>query len=179
MNYKITKVSETVRDYDTKFGAMKSYKVMLENETDPVEISQKASTPAPEAGQELSGSIQTTDYGKKFKKEFANGGFTGGSGGNKTESPEKQDSIMKMNALNNAVNIGSNHKWEGTSTILATADEFLDWLRSGKSTETPVGKPVDKELQTGYEKAKANWGKEEPPIESFDADEINLDEIPF
>jgi hypothetical protein len=90
MEYKITAVSQETRNYDTKFGPMVSYKLKLEGVEEPVELGQKATSPAPQAGQMLNGNIENTQYGKKFKKEYAQQGFTQASrpqtGGGSTAS---------------------------------------------------------------------------------------------
>lgn len=72
--YKIELVAEVVREYESKFGPMKSYKLKLPGEIDPVELSQKATTPAPKVGDVLNGHLEDTEYGKKFKKDFQQGG---------------------------------------------------------------------------------------------------------
>lgn len=68
-DYKIQAVAPDTRSYETKFGQMTSYKIKLVDVDKPVELSQKASTPAPQAGQTLHGHIEESQYGPKFKKE--------------------------------------------------------------------------------------------------------------
>jgi len=71
MIYKITAVGKGPKDWKSSYGAMKEYKIKLKDETDIIRLNQKASTPAPEVGQELVGSIDFTDeFGPKFNKEF-------------------------------------------------------------------------------------------------------------
>lgn len=80
MQYTITAVSPQTRDYTTKFGDMRSYRVRFEGTPEPVEISQKVSTAPPQVGQTLEGTIDMSgQYGPKFKKEYNQGGFTGGT----------------------------------------------------------------------------------------------------
>lgn len=67
--YTIKAVSEHTRTYDTKFGQMISYKLKLDGVDAPVELGQKTTTPAPQAGQTLYGHIEETTFGPKFKKE--------------------------------------------------------------------------------------------------------------
>lgn len=76
--YRIEAVSSETRTYDTKYGQMVSYKLKLEGVDAPVELGQKTTTPAPQAGATLSGHVEDGPYGKKFKKEQAQ--FGGGSG---------------------------------------------------------------------------------------------------
>lgn len=79
MQYTIQAVSQQTRSYETKFGPMTSYKLKLEGHDVPVELGQKASSPAPRAGQTIDGHIEDGPYGPKFKKEYAQGGFGGQS----------------------------------------------------------------------------------------------------
>lgn len=77
MQYTIKAVSPETRTYQTQYGDMVSYRVKFEetDESTIVEISQKATTPAPVAGQVLNGTIDmSSKYGPKFKKEFSQGG---------------------------------------------------------------------------------------------------------
>ena len=73
--YKIAEVGNT-RTFETKFGEMTSYKILLQGMRDEVELAQKTTTPAPRVGDELYGYIQDTNFGPKFKKEKREGGFT-------------------------------------------------------------------------------------------------------
>lgn len=168
MKYSITSVSTAVRDYETKFGAMKSYKIMLDG-GEVVELSQKASTPAPTVGQELEGHIEEGQYGKKFKKEFQQGGFSKPSVHSTTEtkfstsseSPEKQESIQRMNALTNAVNYCKSDT--PIEQVLVVAEDFNTFLKGVEVKETPKLDPLP---------------EDEPPIEAFE-DEVDLEDIPF
>lgn len=92
--YTIRGVSRNIREYSSKFGDMKSYKVALDGPDvapdEPIEISRKASSPAPQAGDSLEGHIEDGQYGKKFKQDYNSGGFSGGtkaSGGSKVGDP--------------------------------------------------------------------------------------------
>ena len=76
MEYTIEAVASEVREYESKYGTMKSYKLKLTGELDPVELSQKATTPAPTVGTVLNGNIEDGQYGKKFKKDFQANGTT-------------------------------------------------------------------------------------------------------
>lgn len=90
--YIIQAVSPETRTYDTKYGQMISYKLKLEGVDTPVELGQKTTTPAPQTGGTLNGTIDTSgQYGPKFKKENAQfgGGFTSSpqSSNGQSESP--------------------------------------------------------------------------------------------
>lgn len=65
--------------YTGKFGTMVKYAIQFEGQEEAVELSQKPETPAPKAGDELEGTIEDTQYGKRFKKaqgSFSKGGFS-------------------------------------------------------------------------------------------------------
>jgi len=65
-------------EYDGKFGKMFKYAIQVDGEANACELSQKPETPAPKVGDKIFGSIETTNYGNKFKKS-AQGGFSKGS----------------------------------------------------------------------------------------------------
>ena len=76
-------------DWSGKFGPMSTYALELQEVGDgsgnsrQVEMNQKPSTAAPQAGETLSGTITPSsnpDFADKFKKEFKEGGFSGGGG---------------------------------------------------------------------------------------------------
>lgn len=76
-------------DWNGKFGPMSTYALELQEVGDgsgnsrQVEMNQKPSTAPPQAGETLSGTITPSsnpDFADKFKKEFKEGGFTGGGG---------------------------------------------------------------------------------------------------
>lgn len=108
-DFKVVAVSDQVREFQTKFGNMKSYKLKLEGVEEVVELAQKDTTPAPTAGQTLTGSIDMTgQYGPKFKKENPNygggGGSFGGSSGSKPGyTPKDEKAIQAMWAIGQAV----------------------------------------------------------------------------
>lgn len=85
MTYTIEQVSPAVKEYDSKFGQMKSYQVKFQGNEMWVDISQKPSTPVPTVGQQMEGTIDVSGpYGAKFKKAFG-GGAIAPARGPKTE----------------------------------------------------------------------------------------------
>lgn len=69
----------------------------LDGELETIEY---ASKKAPEVGETIEGTVETTQWGKKFKKASTGGGFRGGSA---PRDPEVQRMIVRQNALSNAV----------------------------------------------------------------------------
>lgn len=160
MKYTVKQVSENPKEYETKYGKMKAYKVMLDND-EVVEINQKESTPAPTVGQELEGHIEEGEFGKKFKKEFKkefSGGFP--SQTKFTEDPGKQDSIIRQSSMKAAVDlvIGGQAKYED---VFALAESIVEWVKNEKTPSLdPLPEPQGEE-------------------ENFMDGEISLDDIKF
>lgn len=106
MKYKIKAVSKQVREYDSKYGPMKSYKVAFEDYDQAVEISRKDTSPAPQVGDELEGTIDMSgQYGPKFKQDFSAGKKSFGGGYSRDD-----DAIKAQWAIGQAMNahIGTN-----------------------------------------------------------------------
>lgn len=153
-DYKITKVSETVKEWQSSFGPMVTYKVMVEGEADPVDINQKPETPAPAAGQEVYGSIEVSQYGKKLKKEKKPEGqhTIASTSAAPVRFDNRDDSITRQSALKSAVAVGETDP----EKILKLADDFLVWL---KNDAVPT--------------------VEETPLPEPQGEEIDIDDIPF
>lgn len=133
MTYKVLAVSKTIRDFSSKFGDMKSYKLKLEGVEMAVELAQKAETPAPTMGMTLEGTIDMSgEYGPKFKKDFQGGG--GKFGG----APKDQSAIKAQFAIKAAVALAASGQIK-TDDIEAQAIDFFDMVERVKATEkTPV-----------------------------------------
>lgn len=98
----VKKVSEP-KEFEGQYGKMSTYTLMgeLDGELDSVQLNTKSSSPAPKIGDELEGTVETTQYGKKFKKSAPQGSGGGYSGGK--SDPETQSAIIRQNALTNSV----------------------------------------------------------------------------
>src|SRR4051812_3565115 len=71
MTFTIKAIDPKTRNYSTRYGEMTSYKVLFNEMDQPVEISQKSTTPAPAIGDALEGTVDMSgQYGPKFKKEY-------------------------------------------------------------------------------------------------------------
>lgn len=119
MDYKIINAMPA-GEFEGKFGKTLKYTLMLEGEQTSVELNQKPTTPAPKAGDTISGTIEDGQYGRKFKKETQSNGFSGGT----KSDPAIQKAIIRQNALTNAVNycvakaqLDKNYKLEGKEVI--------------------------------------------------------------
>lgn len=103
MKYTITAAIKA-ESFTTEHGTFDKYMLQLKDESGQqvsCYINQKNSTPAPEPGSELNGSIEPDGRGgNKFKKESS----FGGGGRSYGKSPEEQAIIARQNALTNAVN---------------------------------------------------------------------------
>lgn len=99
--YKIVAVKSQAKDWDSKYGPMKTYLVQFEGNGEPVQINKKADSPVPQVGEEVYGTIQETEYGQKFKSEKQfNGGFKG--------QPKDEAAIKAMWAIGQAVSTVQN-----------------------------------------------------------------------
>lgn len=93
--FKITDVSEHTDDWENNYGKYRSYLVRFQGEDqEQVQINRKKNPDGevkyvPKVGDELEGSIEITDKGKKFKQDYS-AGSSGSSGGN--YQANKQDS---------------------------------------------------------------------------------------
>lgn len=103
-NYKVTSAAK-LKDRESQYGVFTDYMLMLTDEqgvNTAAELSQKQSSTAPKAGDTLSGTIEQTAYGPKFKKDKP----AYGGAGVAPRDPETQRYIMRQNALTTAVNRG-------------------------------------------------------------------------
>lgn len=154
MEYKIVNSMRT-GEFDSKFGKMVKYTVQLEDENEAVELVQKPDSPEPKSGDVIEGTIENTQYGRKFKKERS-----GGFGGSKSD-PATQKAIIRQNALTNAVNY-----------CIAKANLDKNYELSGKGV-----------IQVATYFAKYSEGlvtvvtENEKPEGKVD-DEVDIDEIP-
>ena len=97
----LTVVSQP-REYETKFGAMKSYTVKVEGDDSAYEISRKAASPAPSVGQKIEvAEVQPPNgnYPPKLKLAFGNGNKGGGGG----MTPEREAQIIRQHSQNMAI----------------------------------------------------------------------------
>jgi hypothetical protein len=123
--YTITAVNDQVRDWQSQQGGpMKGYRVTLRNadgrEMANVEWSRKANSPAPQVGQTVDGTVDTSgQYGPKFKAAMAGGG---GGGFSRSKSPEERRSIAMQASQKVAVEIV---RMNAPPDVSAVTDEVL------------------------------------------------------
>jgi predicted Abi (CAAX) family protease len=67
--YKVTAVSPKTKEWSSQYGDMVTYYVKVDSETDAVQMNKKADSKPPQVGDELYGTITSTEYGLKFKGE--------------------------------------------------------------------------------------------------------------
>jgi len=106
--FKITKVHDEVRDWDsTKGGKMRSYRIDLEGPDVPrdrIELAQKVETAAPTVGQTLEGVINERTYGDPPKKDYKfQKAQAGGGGGGRSWKPRPDDSPVVYAARQAAI----------------------------------------------------------------------------
>jgi len=165
MEYKIINAMPA-GEFEGRFGKTLKYTLMLEGEQTSVELNQKPTTPAPKAGDVITGTIEEGPYGRKFKKESQSGGF----GGNGKSDPAIQKAIIRQNALTNAVNyciakatMTKDEKYLTGKEVIQVATYFAKYSE-GLVTVVSESKPEP---------------EPEPEPEKEPEDEINLEAIPF
>jgi hypothetical protein len=85
-------------EFNGKYGRLFKYAVQFEGQDEAVELNQKPDSPAPKAGDILEGTIETTQYGRRFKRAQS-----GGFGGGFKADPERQKSIEWQSARRDAL----------------------------------------------------------------------------
>lgn len=98
--FKIKAVKTTPKDWESKYGPMKTWLIQVEGNGEPVQLNKKAESPTPQVGDELYGNIEQTEYGQKFKSESKP--FAGG--GQKREYHDNSDGQRQGMCINNAAN---------------------------------------------------------------------------
>lgn len=187
--FKIVNVKSQAKDWESKFGPMKTYLVQLEGNGEPVQLNKKADSPAPKIGDEVYGDVQETEYGQKFKsvaKPFA-------SKPSFQPREDHHEEIKAQWAIGQAVQLAiSGDKSMPPEWIEATAKvmfSMVDRVKGGsESTNVTSGYTYEGKSEnapTGYEKFKASKPKSEDDFAHSMASaldggtEINLDDIPF
>lgn len=107
-SYEIQAVAGQPRDWNSSQGGpMKEYRIDLKDDAGAViqnvEWSRKVSSPAPEVGQKLDGTISEGNFGPKFKQAAAGGGGGGGRFRDPVEDAKTRRSIQMQHAQKAAV----------------------------------------------------------------------------
>lgn len=156
MSYKIKTVGP-VEQFNGQYGPMKSYQIQFEGSDDWVKLNQKPDSSAPTIGQELEGTIEDGQWGKRFKKApGASGGFSGG----RSSDPEQRGSIERQSSLKAAVEAVYNfHLLTGEkpqslaayrTNIIIAAKEFSGFV-SNAAPSTTIAPADDLPPVSAYE----------------------------
>jgi len=122
------------RTWNGQYGEMHSYDVIVDGIEGKVEISQKPTTPAPQVGDHILGTIEERNGFKKLKRE-PKASFGGGGGGGRA-NPEDMRQRAAQGALSNAVAFSSYLQSvdkpapTSSSELLQVADKFYGWIRA-------------------------------------------------
>lgn len=180
MNYKIVTAMKT-GEFEGKYGKLYKYAVQFEGKDEAVEMNQKPGSPAPKAGDELEGTIESTQYGKRFKRTQ-----TGGNQGGYRDNPERQSSIEWQSARRDAVDY-----------CIAKSRLLFDLKKTKEAEEELSGKHIFevalyfKGIETGATQLKNKQDKlkdepkEEPaeiqeyPQDDIQPDEVDIEDVPF
>lgn len=165
-DYKIAGVAKDPREYQSKFGDMKAYKLKLDGVEEPVEWSRKADSPAPKAGETISGTIEETQYGKKFKKDYT----AGGGGG---RQPKDEVAIKAMWAIGQACGITPKPTDDKASLddyvalIESYAQQLFSMVERVKATPADV-EPMPTDASEPASEAKESDEPVDDPFEGMD-----------
>ena len=134
-SYKIiavgSKGDNAPREWQGKYGANIDYKLKLEGQDGIVVLTQKPDSKPPVEGQELLGTIESTQYGYRFKKERQQN--FGSPKGNFAQ-PKDEEAIARSVSLKAAVdNLGMTAKPE---EVIQVAEQFLAWLKERSTAST-------------------------------------------
>ena len=146
MEYKITSV-KAGNIWSSPYGEMQSYTVSLDGVGEPVVLNKKCPVKhEPKEGETLYGKLEEKTNAKgnvymKFTAEKPPEGAQSTGSSNWHESPEKQQSINRAVALNNAVITSG--VTEDVDKVLEIAGAYFNWLTQEKE---PVLDSDDKPL---------------------------------
>lgn len=133
MEYKIIDVKRG-SEWSNSFGTFQSYTLVLENYGEPVGLNKKVPvSQEPQVGDILFGNVELkrnkagNEYAS-FKAEKRPEGQVIPTTSSWSEDPNKQDSIHRSVALNDAALIFQG-TGEPSSIILSMADDFYMWLK--------------------------------------------------
>lgn len=105
----------------------------IDGELETVEITTKSQN-APKIGDTIEGTVEDTQYGKRFKKTPSAGGYRSGG-----RSPEEQDAIMRQHAVTDSLSLMSiigDKKLATKENALKLAEYFLIYYKTGKAPVT-------------------------------------------
>lgn len=177
--YKVTAVSPKTKEWSSQYGDMITYYVKVDTEADAVQVNKKAGGNAPQVGDELYGTITSTEYGLKFKgekKPFS-------PGGKSNYQPRDDESIKAQFAIKTAARMAP-------SFVEKTGD-LESWIEiEAKKLFAMVDRVKSSEPKSGYDTFKqageAVKAKQEQPVSNEEVDslinsgeEISLADIPF
>jgi len=145
-DFTITAVDQNVREYEDKYGPKKAYNLKLEGPNGPAsaQLSQKPTTAPPTVGQTLSGHIEQTEYGPRFRKDKPQGGFGGQGGGGFKKDPVTEARITRMHAQKVAIQYASMKAQLGQlpeSFRPADLKPIIDWFVEDANTAKPPAAP--------------------------------------
>lgn len=182
-SYRVVAVSSTVKEWAGNYGPMKTYRLKLEGLEDVVELNKKPESPAPKQGDELFGTVEDSEFGKKFKAERQMGAF-GSTRGGYQPRPDHHEEIKAQWSIGQAVQWQMNVGEGGLDLVEDAAKQFFAMVERVKGGEA---------RSSGYEQAKETRARLEPDkvvdvepdeeVEEKDIDigdgPIDLDAIPF
>lgn len=135
-DFKVSSVAEKKRFDGKQGGTFIVYTVTLNDgsvDHSGVELVQKDSTPAPTVGQTVTGNIETTQYGPKFKREQQ------GRPGGWKKDPETEARISRMHAQEMALRYAH---VTGETITLDTLPTLITWFFDDANSAKPPKAPL-------------------------------------
>lgn len=162
--YKVVAVSsKPPKEWQSSYGPMLTYNLMLEGRKDPVETNKKPDSPKPKVGDVLYGHIEATEYGDKFKSDPRP------SSNAPTYSPAKSSTytrddkaIQSQWAIGQAVSLFTNGKDEDIANIEKNANDFFAMIDRVKEGRTMV---IEEEPLPEFPGEEETSQESEPPQE--------------
>ena len=180
MDYKVVSAMK-VGEFTGQYGLSYKYAVQFEGQMDAVQLSQKPETPAPKAGDILSGTIEETKWGKQFRKES--------KGGGRYNDPQTRKEIIRQNALTNAVNFCVSKanlmdkkeavKYLSGKKVIQAASYFAKYSEGEQTVAMTPEEVIALHGESPQGETQENETQETQTIETPRGEEIPLEDIPF
>lgn len=177
--YKVTAVSPKTKEWSSQYGDMVTYYVKVDSETDAVQMNKKADSKAPQVGDELYGTITSTEYGLKFKGEKKP--FNTKPAYEPRE--DHHEAIKAQWAIGQAVQVFISEKGKSLDQVEIDAKQFYAMVDRVKSSEPKTGYDTFKQAGEAVKAKQETFsdGAAVPTDAELDAtsDEDFLKSIPF
>lgn len=135
-DYKVITAEKTKDHPDASYGPMQTISLTLDvdGQIKGAEWYAKATTPIPQAGTFISGTLENDPkWGLKFKKAPAGGGFGSGGGGGGKNDPKTQAMISRQNSQSQALRYAELRHQQGKLPADFSLDDLakvIEWFNA-------------------------------------------------